>query len=161
MNNEGSVGQIGEESLRHIEGGCHCGNVRYRLTWPGISDFIPARACGCSFCRPRRATYTSHPEARLEAVIADAAHLSRYRFGTSTAEFFVCRRCGHMTFAVSEIDGREYAVVNVFTFDDAEAMEFDVSSTDFDGETVEERLRRRVHNWIPNVRISLRSKRKR
>jgi hypothetical protein len=146
--------------MRTIEGGCRCGNIRYRLLWPGAGDVIPARACGCSFCRPRRATYTSHPEARLDAVVADEANLSMYRFGTSTADFFVCRRCGGLTFAVSEIDGRSYAVVNVFTFDDAEAMEFDVSSTDFDGETVDQRLRRRARNWIPNVNVSFPSKRK-
>ena len=141
--------------MRIIEGGCHCGNIRYRLVWPGEDDVIPSRACSCSFCRPRRATYTSHPEARLDAVLADEAHLSRYRFGTSTADFFVCRQCGGMTFAVSEIDGHRYAVVNVFTFDEAEAMEFDVSSTDFDGETVEERLKRRARNWIPKVVIAI------
>jgi hypothetical protein len=62
-----------------------------------------------------------------------------------------------MTFAVSEIEGRRYAVVNVFTFDDAEAMIFDISSTDFDGETVEERLERRARNWIPNVSVSFQS----
>ena len=145
--------------MRTITGGCHCGNIRYRLLWPVTDDVISARACGCTFCRPRRATYTSHAEARLEAAVADEADLSRYRFGTSTAEFFVCRRCGGMTFAVSEIEGRRYAVVNVFTFDDAEAMEFDVSSTDFDGETVEERLKRRARNWIPNVNISFSSDR--
>ena len=59
-----------------------------------------------------------------------------------------------MTFAVSEINGRDHAVVNVFTFDDAEAMSFDLSSTDFDGETVDERLERRARNWIPKVNIS-------
>ena len=141
-----------------IEGGCHCGNIRYRLAWPGASKVIPARACGCSFCRARRATYTSHPEARLEALITDEAHLSRYRFATSTADFFICRRCGGTTFAVSRIEGRDFAVVNVFTFDDAEGMDFDISSTDFDGETVDERLQRRARNWIPDVSVSFLSK---
>jgi len=63
-----------------------------------------------------------------------------------------------MTFAVSEIDGRQYAVVNVFTFDNSEQMDFDVSRTDFEGETVDQRLRRRAQNWIPDVRVSFRSK---
>ena len=144
--------------MQTIEGGCHCGNIRFRLQWPD-EGVIPARACSCSFCRPRRATYTSHREARLEAMIADEDGLSRYRFGTATAEFFVCRRCGGVTFAVSEIDGRRCAVVNVFTFDDSDAMEFDVLSTDFDGETVDQRLRRRARNWIPDVNISFSSKR--
>jgi hypothetical protein len=64
-----------------------------------------------------------------------------------------------MTFAVSEIDGRDHAVVNVFTFDGAEAMDFDVSPTDFDGETVEKRLQRRARNWIPIVDVSYSAKR--
>jgi hypothetical protein len=91
-------------------------------------------------------------------MISDEDQLNRYRFSTATAEFFVCRRCGGMTFAVSEIDGRRYAVVNVFTFDDSDAMEFDISSTDFDGESLDQRLRRRAHNWIPAVEVSFLSK---
>jgi len=147
------------EGVRTIVGGCHCGNIRFRLRWPAEEGAIPARACGCSFCRPRRATYTSHPEARLEAVVSNEDRLSRYRFGTTTAEFFVCRNCGGMTFAVSEIDGRHYAVVNVLNFDNSEQMDFDVSRTDFEGETVDQRLRRRARNWIPDVVISFASKR--
>ena len=119
---------------------------------------MSARACGCSFCRPRRATYTSHGEAELEAVIVDEAQLNRYRFATSTADFFVCRQCGGMPFATSEIEGQLRAVVNVWTFDDAEDMEFEVAATDFDGETVEYRLQRRARNWIPTVRISIEAK---
>jgi hypothetical protein len=136
-----------------IEGGCHCRNIRYKYLWPVTGGKIPARACGCTFCRPRRATYTSHPDARLEAVIEEEALLSRYRFGTATADFFVCRRCGGMVFATSEIDGRLYAVVNVLTFNDAQEMVVDVSATDFDGEGVDQRLTRRARNWIPDVDI--------
>ena len=144
--------------MRRVEGGCHCGNIRFLLLWPNDDAPIQARACGCSFCKPRRATYTSHPMARLEAAIVDEARLSRYRFGTATAEFFVCARCGGLTFAVSEFDDGVYAVVNVLSFDDAESMDIEVSSTDFDGETVEQRLSRRARNWIPDVVFSYRSK---
>jgi hypothetical protein len=63
-----------------------------------------------------------------------------------------------MTFAVSEIDGVDHAVVNVLTFDDAETMEFDILSTDFDGETVDKRLQRRARNWIPNVTVAIESR---
>jgi hypothetical protein len=140
-----------------IHGGCHCGNIRFRLRWPDSDGPRSARACGCSFCRPRRATYTSHPEAQLEARIADEKRISRYRFGTATADFYVCRECGGLPFATSEIDGRLYAVVNVLTFDDADSMEVDVSSTDFEGEERDERLRRRARNWIPDVTVSFSS----
>jgi hypothetical protein len=56
-----------------------------------------------------------------------------------------------MAFAISEIEDRLHAVVNVLTFDDAETMEFDVSSTDFNGEDIDQRLSRRSRNWIPDV----------
>jgi len=59
-----------------------------------------------------------------------------------------------MAFAISEIEGRLHAVVNVLTFDDAETMEFDVSSTDFDGEDIDQRLSRRSRNWIPDVIVT-------
>ena len=42
----------------------------------------------------------------------------------------------------------------VWTFDDADDMEFDVGATDFDGEEIDQRLERRASNWIPTVRIS-------
>jgi hypothetical protein len=90
----------------------------------------------------------------LEAVIDDETQLNRYRFATGTADFYICRLCGGMTFATSEIDGRLRAVVNVWTFDDADDMEFDVGATDFDGEEIDQRLERRASNWIPTVRIS-------
>ena len=63
-----------------------------------------------------------------------------------------------MTFATCDTDGQLRAVVNVWTFDDAEDMEFEVVPTDFDGEMVEDRLQRRVRNWIPTVRISIEPK---
>jgi hypothetical protein len=142
--------------MKTIEGGCHCGNVRYRLRWPAALEPVPARACGCSFCRSRRASYTSHREAELEAFISDETQLNRYRFATGTADFYICRLCGAMTFATSEIDGQLRAVVNVWTFDQAENMRFEVASTDFDGESVDRRLQRRARNWIPRVKISVR-----
>ena len=139
--------------MREIAGGCHCGNIRYRLFWPLDGPSISARACGCSFCRPRDATYTSHAKARLEVAVEDEGLLSRYRFGTATADFFVCGRCGAVPCAISEIDGRDRAVVNVRTIDASENLEFEVSPTDFDGESTTERLGRRARNWIPDVRF--------
>ena len=44
-------------------------------------------------------------------------------------------------------------------FGDADAMEFDVSSIDFDAETLEEKLTRRSCDWGPSVSISLLSTR--
>ncbi len=75
--------------------------------------------------------------------------VNRYRFGTETADFYICTRCGVAPIVTSEIDGSGYAVVNVNCFDDVDPAELDESPTDFDGEGTEDRLARRQRNWSP------------
>jgi hypothetical protein len=137
-----------------IEGKCHCGNIRYALDWPGEAADISVRACGCSFCIKHGGSWTSHRGAELVAQVRDAALLSKYRFGTQTAEFYVCARCGAVPFVTSAIEGRLYAVVNVNTFEGINASTLPRTATNFDGEGTGDRLERRVRNWIPAVRIS-------
>lgn len=140
-----------------INGGCHCGALSYELEWPGKEDgepvSLPGRKCGCSFCTRMDGTWTSHPDARL--VIRENPELpaSRYRFGTGTADFLFCSRCGVAPLVTCDIDGRTFAVVNVNTFEKPgdEEYELKVTSTDFDGETVENRLERRAARWIGQV----------
>ncbi len=142
---------------RLITGGCHCDNIAYRLHWPksgpGIPLGIPVRACGCAFCRKHGGAYTSHPDARLEVRFADASRVERYRFGTKTAEFLVCRKCGVVPVVTSMIEGTLHAVVSVRSFDDVDPTEFEIAETDFDGETTEDRLARRQRNWISDVSV--------
>lgn len=136
-----------------IEGKCHCGNITYVFHWPGDASEIPVRSCGCTFCIKHGGTYTSHREAKLTAAIHDKESVSKYRFGTGTADFFVCSRCGAVPFVTSEIQGQVHAVVNVNTFEDVDRAIFRQSMTDFDGEDTESRLDRRRRTWIPNVSI--------
>jgi hypothetical protein len=136
-----------------IEGKCHCGNITYMFHWPGDESEIPVRACGCTFCVKHSGTYTSHRNAKLSAGIRDEALVSKYRFGTGTADFFVCSRCGAVPFVTSEIQGLLYAVVNVNTFEGVDQSVFRHSGTNFDGEDKESRLDRRLRTWIPNVSI--------
>ena len=137
-----------------IEGGCHCGGIRYALEWPGEAKEIRARACGCSFCVKHGGVWTSHPAAQLAAEVRDAAIVSRYRFGTRTAEFHVCARCGAVPFVTSEVDGRLYAVVNVNTFESIDPSSVPRAPASFDGEGTGDRLERRKRNWIASVRYS-------
>ena len=137
----------------NIRGACHCGNMSYQLDWPGEMSRIPVRACGCDFCTMRGATYTSRRDASLDAVIYDPDDLSKYRFGTETADFYVCSRCGAVPFVTSRIEGRLYAVVNVHTFQNIDRSVFQRAETDFDGESTENRLDRRARTWIPKVAI--------
>lgn len=136
-----------------IEGRCHCGNVRYVLDWPGEASGIQLRNCGCTFCTKHGGSWTSHRDAALAAEVRDASLVSRYRFGTKTAEFHVCARCGVVPFVTSEIDGTLYAVVNGNTFESVSPASLARTPMDFDGEGTGERLERRKRNWIRNVRI--------
>jgi len=137
-----------------IEGRCHCGNIRFELDWPDDGTEITARTCGCTFCTKHGGSWTSHPQAKLSAEIGDASLLSRYAFGTRTADFYVCARCGAAPFVVSSIDEHSYAVVNVNTLTDFDPSSLERSASDFDGEQTGERLERRVRNWIRSVHLA-------
>jgi len=139
------------ESLT-INGSCHCGAIRFALAWPKSAVDVGVRECGCTFCRKHNGAWTSHPDARLTVSIRDKANVSSYRFGTCSADFQVCARCGVVPLVVSTIGGQAYAVVNVNTFDDTEGITLERTATDFEGEEVGSRLQRRQRNWIPDLR---------
>jgi hypothetical protein len=134
-----------------IHGSCHCGNVSYELTWPDDAHTIRARRCGCTFCAKHGGVWTSHPAGSLVVRVLRPTAISRYEFGTGTAEFLVCARCGAVPLVTSRIAARLYAVVNVNTFDDVDAARIEISPASFDGEDVGDRLARRARNWIPDI----------
>jgi hypothetical protein len=137
----------------HIHGQCHCGNIALSLEWPADAATIPARACDCTFCVKHGGVWTSHPNSTLVVTVRDPELASEYVFGTRTATFHVCSRCGAVPVATSEIEGALYAVVNVNTFDNVDPARLDRSPSHFEGEDVGSRLARRQRNWIGGVRI--------
>ena len=137
-----------------ITGRCHCGNIALELEWKGELTEIPARACGCSFCVKHGGVWTSHPNARLTVTIRDASLVSTYAFGTRTATFHVCSRCGIVPLVTSDIANRRYAVVNVNALENVDPSRLRRSAADFEGEDVGNRLARRERNWIADVRFA-------
>jgi hypothetical protein len=137
-----------------ITGNCHCGNIAFALEWEGRPPEIPARACGCSFCVKHGGVWTSNPDSRLTVAVRDATLVSKYAFGTRTATFHVCSRCGVVPLVTSEIEGHLYAVVNINTFENADQSWFRRASADFEGEDGASRIARRKRNWIAHVRIA-------
>ncbi|ACY13966.1 conserved hypothetical protein [Haliangium ochraceum DSM 14365] len=131
-----------------LSGSCHCGNLSLELHIP--AGVVPAaRACQCSFCRGRRARWTSVPAGEVVLAVADSAALSRYRFGTRTADFLVCARCGGAIAVACELEGSLYAVVNVDCIAALRDRELDTAPSSFDGEDVDARLMRRQRSWTP------------
>jgi len=143
------------QEFTHIDGGCHCGVIRFVLKWPEVVPNIGVRQCSCTFCQKHAGAWTSHQDAELTIELSDESLVSRYRFGTKTADFYVCSVCGVVPFVLSEIGGINYAVVNVNTFVSADKIHYSCSSTDFDGEGTSSRLDRRARNWISNVQFSV------
>jgi hypothetical protein len=138
-------------SHRRIHASCHCGNIRVTFDWPDPRPTIPVRACGCSMCTKHRGVWTSHPKGRFSLQIADDTRVTRYRFGTKTADFHVCSTCGVVPIVTCVIEGTRYAVVNVNTFDGVDRSQLVEAAADFDGETPENRLARRLRNWTPEA----------
>jgi hypothetical protein len=134
-----------------IAGKCHCGIISFSLTWDPDPSYIPARACGCSFCKKHGAVWTSNPRGALRILVRDPALVSEYAFGTENASFHTCAGCGIVPVATSLIDGALYAVVNVNSFEGVEPSFIHRESMDFDGEDEKARVRRWKRNWIAHV----------
>jgi hypothetical protein len=137
----------------HIQGSCHCGNIAFELTWEPEPTEIPARACGCSFCTKHGGVWTSNPSGALTVTVREPDRVSKYSFGTSTALFHICSRCGIVPVVTSEVDGHVYAVVSINALNNVPQSLLRRSAADFDGESLGSRLARRKRGWIANVRF--------
>jgi hypothetical protein len=134
-----------------IHGKCHCGNIAFTLTIEPDPVEIPARVCTCSFCAKHGGVWTSSPGASLVVTVKDPSLVSNYAFGTRTAEFHTCARCGIVPVVTSRIDGQLYAVVSVNAFEGVDQLLIRRSPATFDGEGEDSRLARRKRNWIGDV----------
>ena len=135
-------------------GSCHCGNIAFKLLWEPEPAEIPARACTCSICVKHGGVWTSCPTGTLSVAVADPGSVSRYVFGTKTAQFHICAKCGVVPLVTSEIDGTIYAVVSVNALQSVDGNLLKHASATFDAEDEQSRLARRKRNWIPRVTFS-------
>ncbi|HEX3989699.1 MAG TPA: hypothetical protein VHX39_00870 [Acetobacteraceae bacterium] len=91
----------------------------------------------------------SDPRGRVEICAGDWSRVERYRFGTGTADFLLCRTCGVYIGALCETAHGPRAVTNVNSLADRAAFAPASSFPDHDEEAVEARLARRAANWTP------------
>ena len=139
--------------MNELKGSCHCGNVEFTLFTDKSTDDLVPRRCSCSMCRRHGASYISDPGARLALRYRDRSLLSVYRFGHATAQWLICSRCGVLTAVLCEIEGRLRAVVRVQSMV-GHAFRASEVLTDFESESVAERLKRRARTWIGTVDVS-------
>src|SRR5258706_13223411 len=117
-----------------IPGKLHCGNLPFLLGWEPDPVEIPARACGCSFCVKHGGVWTSNRKGVLKVLVKEPSLVSKYAFGTRTAEFHACTRCGVVPVVTSRIDDHLYAVVSVNAFEGIALSLLRRAPANFDGE---------------------------
>ena len=83
----------------HLEGGCHCGAIRYTLSEPALS----VQHCHCECCKKvSGAMFGTGAAVNPTAVsITGEDNLTRYRSSPSMPEDF-CKTCGCHLFAYEE-----------------------------------------------------------
>jgi hypothetical protein len=130
-------------------GGCHCGNISVQLRLSQPPEQTPLRSCSCSFCRSHGTRTLSDREGHAEITAGDCSLVERYRFGSRTADYVLCRRCGVYVGAVCETSSGLRAVINVNCLDDRAAFTQPPAAPNYDGEATDARLDRRATNWMP------------
>jgi len=133
-----------------FEGRCHCGAIGFvfRASQPPAEWSV--RACQCSFCRRHGARTTSDPKGSVSFRIADRERLGRYRFGARSCDFLVCRECGVYLAALLTSSAGQFATLNVNTISRPLDVP-DAVHVSYEGESGEERRRRRESRWTPVV----------
>jgi hypothetical protein len=125
-------------------GSCHCGAVtaEYETDAP-----VRLRQDGCGFCSSRGVKSASDPNGRLTLV--SKLELIRYRFGHRTADFLVCPACG--TYVAARMEGPRgpVGVLNVVGLAIAELEDKPATLAGLEGESVDERIQRRLSRWTP------------
>jgi hypothetical protein len=86
--------------------------------------------------------WTSCPTGTLRVRVQDDDAVHRYAFGTRTAVFHVCSRCGVVPVVTCELDGRTYAVVSVNAFEDVDPALLQRDEVSFDARAWDDRLAR-------------------
>ena len=77
-----------------IEGGCHCGGVRFEAEVP---EEVVVLDCNCSICAMTGFRHLIVPHGDF-ALLRGQEVLTSYRFGTGTANHLFCAICGIKSF---------------------------------------------------------------
>ena len=78
-----------------VEGGCHCGLVRWQAELPdGPVELLD---CNCSICAMTGYLHLVVPDDDFR-LVEGARDTATYRFGTGTARHIFCTQCGIKSF---------------------------------------------------------------
>ncbi|MGF1550574.1 MAG: GFA family protein [Sphingomonadaceae bacterium] len=89
-----------------IEGGCHCGAVRFEAELPQKVEIL---ICNCSICAMTGFRHLIVPHEDFTLLSGEAA-LTSYRFGTRAAEHLFCATCGVKSFYQPRSHARAWSI---------------------------------------------------
>jgi len=118
------------ELMTH-HGGCHCGQVRFKVLAPAV---LKVSQCNCSICAMSGHLGLIVPKDRF-SLVAGADHLSEYNFNRKIARHLFCGTCGIKSFYIprSHPDG---VSVDVRCLDPGTVEKLDITA--FDGQNWEQ-----------------------
>jgi hypothetical protein len=122
--------------MRAMEGGCHCGRVRFRVT----ADLDGVTICNCSMCAKKGIWHLIVPREQF-TLLSGKDDLTTYTFNTGVAKHTFCKHCGMHPFYVPRSDPDKIDV-NARCLDD-----FDINAITpkkFDGRHWEESMQKDV-----------------
>ena len=122
--------------LRTMDGGCHCGRVRFRVT----GDLAQTTYCNCSICTKKGILHLIVPLDQFE-LLRGRDDLTTYRFNTGVAQHTFCKVCGMHPFYVPRSDPDKIDV-NVRCLDDVDLTT--LSPKMFDGQNWEAAMQKNV-----------------
>ena len=118
--------------LTTMQGGCHCGRVRFRVT----ADLACVLDCNCPICSKKGILHLIVPPQHFE-LISGGDDLTVYEFNTRTAKHMFCRHCGIHPFYVPRSDPDKIDV-NARCIDDIDLSA--ITPKHFDGRHWEEAM---------------------
>jgi len=118
--------------MRTMQGGCHCGRVRFRVT----ADLDQVTECNCTVCTKKGILHLIVPPERFE-LLSGRDDIATYTFNTGVAKHTFCRHCGMHPFYVPRSDPDKIDV-NVRCIDDIDIAT--IRPKQFDGRHWEEAM---------------------
>lgn len=122
--------------MKTMQGGCHCGRVRFRVT----SDLDSVTVCNCSICIKKGILHLIVPPERFE-LLSGKGDLATYTFNTGVAKHTFCKVCGIHPFYVPRSDPDKIDV-NARCLDDIDLTVLELKY--FDGRRWEESMQKHV-----------------
>lgn len=122
--------------MKTMQGGCHCGRVRFKVT----ADLTRVTYCNCSICSKKGFLHLIVPPEQFE-LLSGQDDLTTYTFNTGVAKHTFCKHCGIHAFYVPRSDPDKIDV-NVRCIEGVDLSAFTIKT--FDGKHWEEAMGQRV-----------------